>query len=160
MGKGTIHGLDSVKLLWQRRNTILRRMCFVGGKGFCRVSAIQRSRKGTTVRDEQPPQPMGVLLFREHLELLNKLPCEKRCEVLDALFAYSYDHVIPELDSLSELVFVAIRQSLDRNAEKYRIRCEKNREAALKRWHKEKKAEEAYVNIQTRKSVMTRSKRW
>ena len=87
---------------------------------------------------------MGVLLFREHLELLNKLPCEKRCEVLDALFAYSYDHVIPELDSLSELVFVAIRQSLDRNAEKYRIRCEKNREAALKRWHKEEKAEEAY----------------
>ena len=95
------------------------------------------------MRDEQP-QPMGVLLFREHLELLNKLPCEKRCEVLDALFAYSYDHVIPELDSLSELVFVAIRQSLDRNAEKYRIRCEKNREAALKRWHKEEKAEEAY----------------
>ena len=87
---------------------------------------------------------MGVLLFREHLELLNKLPCEKRCEVLDALFAYSYDHVTPELDSLSELVFVAIRQSLDRNAEKYRIRCEKNREAALKRWHKEEKAEAAY----------------
>lgn len=81
-------------------------------------------------------EPKGVLLFREHLELLNKLPCEKRCEVLDAIFAYHYDGVIPELDSLSELVFIPIRQALDRNAEKYRKRCQKNREAALKRWNK------------------------
>lgn len=63
--------------------------------------------------------------FFPQIKLLGR---EQRGDLLTAIFAYSTDEELPEMDQVTQMCFGFIKASLDANSEKYQARCDKNRE--------------------------------
>lgn len=80
-----------------------------------------------------------ILIYLEIREMIEKLTREQAGTIFMAILDYCDSGVIPELDPFLEMVFIPIRQSLDRSKKQYESRCEKNRAAARKRWGKTEK---------------------
>ena len=83
-----------------------------------------------------------ILIYLEIREMIEKLTKEQAGTIFMAILDYCDTGTIPKLDPFLEMVFIPIRQSLDRSKKQYESRCEKNRAAALKRWGKTEEAEE------------------
>ena len=83
-----------------------------------------------------------ILIYLEIREMIEKLTKEQAGTIFMAILDYCDTGTIPKLDPFLEMVFIPIRQSLDRSKKQYESRCEKNRAAALKRWGKTEDAEE------------------
>jgi len=66
----------------------------------------------------------SFILYKEHQELIEQLSPEQAGKLFKGLFSYVATGEAPELDALSNMAFTAIRQDLDRNAEKYEQKCE------------------------------------
>ena len=69
-----------------------------------------------------------VLIYTEWLETLNELSLEERGVILTAILHYQSGLELPEMDKVLRMVFIPIRQSIDRDNANYIIKCEKNRE--------------------------------
>ncbi|WNX85945.1 DUF6291 domain-containing protein [Agathobaculum sp. NTUH-O15-33] len=67
--------------------------------------------------------------YREHLELLTDA---ERGALLTALFEYAEHGRESELAGAAKMAFSFIRAQLDRDADKYSERCERNRENGAK----------------------------
>lgn len=53
---------------------------------------------------------------------------EQRGDLLTALFAYARDEELPPLDGITSMCFEFIRASVDAYSDRYRAKCQKNRE--------------------------------
>ena len=68
---------------------------------------------------------------REQVELLTN---EQSGILFKALLRYAAGDELPEMDATTKMCFMFIRQQIDRDNAAYNERCEKNAEAARRRW--------------------------
>ena len=68
---------------------------------------------------EKKEKKNSFLLYLEHEELINQLTNVQAGELIKGIFEYARTGVTPNLNPLENLVFISIRQDLDKNAEKY-----------------------------------------
>ena len=74
----------------------------------------------------------SFIMFSEHQELIEQLSDEQAGKLFKGIFEYSLTGEKPNFDSLTNIVFIAIRQDLDRNAQKYEAKVERLRQNACK----------------------------
>lgn len=70
----------------------------------------------------------GFILYQDSWPLVKRLTDEQRGVLLYAVFAYDAGEELPEMDGMTELVFLEIKGKLDKNAEAYEAVVERNRE--------------------------------
>ncbi len=88
----------------------------------------------------------SFVLFHEFKESVELLSDEQAGKLFKALFDYETEQTEPEFtDVAMKIVFSTIRNSLDRNKEKYEKRCKRNKENGLK-GGRPKKAKETEEN--------------
>lgn len=76
----------------------------------------------------------GFVLYQESRPLIAKLTQEQKGDLLDAVFAYDAGEEVPQMDSITEIVFLEVKGKMDRTAQNYEAICERRRDAANKRW--------------------------
>lgn len=67
---------------------------------------------------------------KEWHDVLKGCSCEVRQEVYEAIMAYAFEDRIIEMSDMSRMAFAFIRPQIDAMRDKYRARCEQNRENA------------------------------
>lgn len=72
------------------------------------------------------------ILYTEMREQMDLLTDEQAGKLIKAVFHYKSDMELPEMDSVTAMVFAFIRQKLDRDEKKYDEKCEKHRKAGAK----------------------------
>ena len=72
------------------------------------------------------------ILYTEMHEQMDLLTDEQAGKLIKAVFHYKADMELPEMDSVTAMVFAFIRQKLDRDEKKYDEVCEKHRKAGAK----------------------------
>ena len=86
---------------------------------------------------------------RKEIEMLTD---EQAGTLFKALMRYADLGEVPEFNNLAlDLLFSVLKSAEDENAERYKVRCEKNAESIRKRWNKENTNE--YERIQTNTNV-------
>lgn len=70
----------------------------------------------------------SFVLYQDQWESFDKLTMEERGRLITAIFKHEIGEE-NEMDRITELCFVPIRQALDRNRDKYAEKIEKRREA-------------------------------
>ena len=101
----------------------------------------------------------SFLLYLEHEELINQLTNEQAGEVIKGLFEYARTGDTPNLNPLENLVFISIRQDLDRNAEKYEEKRIKMSENGKKGGRPPKDINDTEQNNQINQKVFSESKK-
>lgn len=76
----------------------------------------------------------GFIVYDDIMEVVDRLSDEEAGQLLKGMLKYSINGQDPKFKGVLEFVFIPIKQQMDRNAEKYAAKCEKNRENANKRW--------------------------
>ena len=76
----------------------------------------------------------GFIVYDDIMEVVGRLSDEEAGQLLKGMLRYSINGQEPKFKGVLEFVFIPIKQQMDRNAEKYAAKCEKNRENANKRW--------------------------
>lgn len=76
----------------------------------------------------------GFIVYDDIMEVVDRLSDEEAGQLLKGMLGYSISGKDPKFKGVLEFVFIPIKQQMDRNAEKYAAKCEKNRENANKRW--------------------------
>lgn len=74
----------------------------------------------------------SFILYKDSFEIVKRLSIEQRGHLFTAIFEYERGETIHELDPLTEMAFLTIKQYLDRNRERYNRRCEINAENGKK----------------------------
>lgn len=69
-----------------------------------------------------------ILVYTDLMEQLEELSLEERGIILTAMIKYQMGEELPKMSKLLKLVFIPIRQSIDRDNDAYERKCEKNRE--------------------------------
>ena len=70
----------------------------------------------------------SFVLFLDNKEIFDALSEEQAGVLIKAIFEYETTGILVELDPVLKIAFIPIKQSLDRNRNKWEDRCEKNRE--------------------------------
>ena len=89
----------------------------------------------------------GFIVYKDIHAVVDELTDEQAGKLFRGMIKYFADGTEPKFEGVLKFVFIPIKQQIDRDAEKYSERCEKNRENIKKRWAKEKNAS-AYDGIQ------------
>ena len=89
----------------------------------------------------------GFIVYKDIHAVVDELTDEQAGKLFRGMIKYFVDGTEPKFEGVLKFVFIPIKQQIDRDAEKYSERCEKNRENIKKRWAKEKNAS-AYDGIQ------------
>ena len=89
----------------------------------------------------------GFIVYGDIQDILNELTDDQVAQLFRGMVNYFVDGKDPKFTGVLKYVFIPIKQQMDRNADKYEKRCEKNRENIKKRWEREKNAK-AYERIQ------------
>lgn len=77
----------------------------------------------------------GFIMYHEHKEVIERLTDEEAGKILKALYAYSTGGEITTFeDRFLDLAFGVFRAMIDRDAQAYEDKCERNKAAAKKRW--------------------------
>ena len=84
----------------------------------------------------------SFILYTEQKEIINKLSDEQAGKLLKAIYEYTSNGEIPDLDLTLDIVFTQIRQTLDRNTNKWN-QIKQRRSEAGKLGAKTKKQNEA-----------------
>lgn len=82
------------------------------------------------------PMTENFVFRKEWREALRGYSAEVRAEVYEAVMAYAFDNEIIEMGELSRMAFNFIKLQIDSMRELYQQKCERNRERANRRWHK------------------------
>lgn len=80
----------------------------------------------------------SFLVYGDIEDLLDKMDDTQVAELFRGMVRYFNSGEEPELSASLQLVFIQIRQQMDRDSEKWEKRREKNRENIRKRWEKKK----------------------
>ena len=83
------------------------------------------------------PMTENFVFRKEWREALRGYSAEVRAEVYEAVMAYAFDNEIIEMGELSRMAFNFIKLQIDSMRERYQQKCERNRERAKRRWHKD-----------------------
>lgn len=79
----------------------------------------------------------SFILYVDQKEIIDTLTDNEAGKLLKAIFEYETTQKLPKLSKTLNLVFIPIKNALDRNREKYEKACEKNKKNISKRWNKE-----------------------
>ena len=90
----------------------------------------------------------GFIVYGDIQPVLKELDDEQVAQLFRGMVDYFVDGKNPAFDGVLKFVFIPIRQQMDRDAEKYEKKCERNRENVKKRWNKDKDTNE-YESIRT-----------
>ena len=69
----------------------------------------------------------SFILFAEQREIFENLTDKQAGQLIKAIFEYESTRIIPELDKTVKVAFIPIKQTLDKNYEKYIEKCEQNK---------------------------------
>ena len=70
----------------------------------------------------------SFILFTENKEQVDMLTTEQAGILLKAIFCYTSDEPLPDMDPLTKMAFSFIRSAIDRTDDRYQRRVESNRE--------------------------------
>lgn len=79
----------------------------------------------------------SFILYLDQEQVFRELPLEKSGELLLGIFQYIRTGEEPKFNDFLKYVFIPIQQKLDKDKEKYKIKCLKNKENVEKRWNEE-----------------------
>ena len=85
-------------------------------------------------------------LFYSYEEALSSLTDEQFGRVIRAALAYMQSGTEPQLEPIEALAFGIIKRDAERSADKYEETCRKRKEAADKRWERQKQETQADAN--------------
>lgn len=74
----------------------------------------------------------SFIVYTEYSEQIELLNMEQRGALLTAMLAYQSGSDIPDMDGMTSMCFAFIKARMDRDAEAYAERCQKNAENAKK----------------------------
>ena len=79
-------------------------------------------------------KPEGFTIYMDKEKLLRKLAPDKALQVIWDIFRYADTGILPEYegDPLTEVVFLAIQNDVDKSFKKYRELCKRNTENGSK----------------------------
>ena len=83
----------------------------------------------------------SFILYTSYYAIIEGLTDEQLGQLTRALFIYARDGKAIKLEPVVRMAFSFIKDNIDRNADKYQKKCERNRENIRKRWEK-KQAED------------------
>lgn len=88
----------------------------------------------------------GIVIYYSYLETMEDLTNEEFGALMRSALEYAKTGSIPELKGNERILFKTIKYQIDQDLEKYKNKCDKNRENIEKRW-KEIKKEEINTNV-------------
>lgn len=74
----------------------------------------------------------AFLLYIDYQDQFNLLTDEQAGKLIKAIIEYEKTREIPQLEGMLKIAFSFIKKQLDRDREKYEIKCEKNKENGKK----------------------------
>ena len=81
----------------------------------------------------------SFVLYHDYWNWFTLLSDEELGKLIRAVFRYEREKILPEkLGEKTEIAFFMIKDTLDRDREKYEIVCNRNKEIAKLRWKKMK----------------------
>lgn len=100
------------------------------------------------------PDATAFLIFKDMKPYVDQLSDEETGILFKAIFEYCNSKHVPEMPRPIALVFLIFKNVLDKNEERYKKRCEKNKANIEKRYNKEKVIDETpLVSEQRQKGV-------
>lgn len=78
---------------------------------------------------------------KEWRDALKGCPADVRGEVYEAIITYAFDGEVVEMSAIAQMAFNFIKISIDAMRDAYVEKCEKNRDRAKRRWHKDKECQ-------------------
>lgn len=83
-------------------------------------------------------QNKGFIVFYDNEIIVGRLSDSEAGKLFKSLFPYATEHIKPDFENSPALAmaFDVLSLAIDRNAEWYKRKCEKNRENIMKRWNK------------------------
>lgn len=80
----------------------------------------------------------SFLVYKDIQQVVGELTDEQAGQLFKGMVNYSTTGKAPKFDGILKFVFIPIKQQMDRDAEKYTAKCEKNRENVKLRWERAK----------------------
>lgn len=90
----------------------------------------------------------SFILYTSYYAIIEGLTDAQLGQLTRAIFRYARDGEVVALEPVVQMAFAFIKDNIDRNADKYQQKCERNRENIRKRW--EKKKSESDTNVYDR----------
>ena len=96
----------------------------------------------------------SFVLYQNYENMFEALPMNERGKLITAIFAYTRDGSEPavRLSDAARMAYVCIRDTLDRDLEAYRARCEQNAQNARKS-HSNRKRTQANGSLNDNENV-------
>jgi len=88
----------------------------------------------------------GFIVYGDIQDVLTELDDEQVAQLFRGMVDYFVSGKAPKFSGILKFVWIPIKQHMDRDAEKYEKRCEKNRENAKKRWERTNEYERIRAN--------------
>ena len=71
----------------------------------------------------------SFVLYQEQEEVINRLSDEQAGKIYKAIFEYNRTGETPKMEQLLDFIFIPIKQSIDRNKDKWVETCQRRSEA-------------------------------
>ena len=91
----------------------------------------------------------GFVVYGDIKAVLDKLNDLQVAELFRGMVNYFVSGKVPEFTDVLEFVFIPIKQQMDRDMDKYKAKCEKNRSSIQSYWDRVKSNTNEYERIQT-----------
>ena len=78
----------------------------------------------------------GFIVYGDIQDVLKELDDDQVAQLFRGMVNYFVDGKTPKFTGVLKFVWIPIKQHMDRDAEKYEKKCEKNRENVKKRWER------------------------
>ena len=91
----------------------------------------------------------GFIVYDDTQEVVSRLSDEEAGQLFKGMLGYSVDGKAPKFRGVLEFIFIPIKQQMDRDAEKYEAKCEKNRKNIKRYWEKVKSDTNEYERIRS-----------
>lgn len=100
----------------------------------------------------------GFVVYGDYKSVIDELDNEQAGQLFKAMLDYFVNETVPDFRDALKIAFIMIKQQMDRDANKYQKKCEKNRENINKRWNKNNttvydriRTDTNYTNTNTKK---------
>lgn len=91
--------------------------------------------------DKRETNMQHLMFKKEWREALKGCSAEVRGEVYEAILTYAFEGEVVEMSPMAQMAFNFIKLSIDAMRDAYTEKCEKNRDRAKRRWHKEEECQ-------------------
>ena len=101
----------------------------------------------------------GFIVYGDNEVIIDRLTDEEAGQLLKGMMKYFNTGTEPSFDSpLTDVIWLQVKLQMDRNADKYQKKCEKNRESIQKYWDKVKSDTNVYERIRTNTNATNRDR--